>query len=115
MHHKDTPDLNLRTNITDRYVIQKPGDPSKPVLIPIVNREAPTHANTFDPQASYGFKIDTNGDFEAEIAFHLLFTTLDDGPQTAALYRASGAAARSAGPVVTTTFDASHIARRLDE
>ena len=98
MHHNDAPNLDPRTDITDLYIFQKPGDPTQSILILNVNPEAPTHADAFDPQASYEFKIDTNGDFEAEIAFHVLFTTVEDDQQTATLYRASGAAARGAGP-----------------
>ena len=99
MHHNDAPNLDPRTDITDLYIFQKPGDPTKSILILNVNPEAPTHASTFDPQASYEFKIDTNGDFEAEIAFHVLFTTRDDRQQTASLYRATDADARGTGPV----------------
>ena len=68
MHHNDAPGLDPRTDITDLYVFQKPGDPSKSILILNVNPEAPTRANAFDPRASYELKIDINGDFEAEIA-----------------------------------------------
>lgn len=99
MHHNDAPNLDPRTDITDLFVFQKPGDPTKSILILNVNPEAPTHANAFDPQASYELKIDTNGDFEAEIAFHVLFTNIDVGQQTATLYRATDAAARGAGSV----------------
>jgi hypothetical protein len=99
MHHNDAPNLDPRTDITDLFVFQKPGDPTKSILILNVNPEAPTHAQTFDSQASYELKIDTNGDFEAEIAFHVLFTTLDDGRQAATLHRATGATARGTGPV----------------
>lgn len=99
MHHNDAPNLDPRTDITDLYIFQNPGDPTKSILILNVNPEAPTHAKAFDPQASYEFKIDTNGDFEAEIAFHVLFTTIDDGGQTATVYRATDTAARSTGPV----------------
>jgi hypothetical protein len=99
MHHNDAPNLDPRTDITDLFVFQKPGDPSKSILILNVNPEAPTHADAFDPQASYELKIDADGDFAAEIAFHVLFTPLDDGQQTATLYRATGAAARDTGPV----------------
>jgi hypothetical protein len=102
MHHNDAPNLDPRTDITDLFVFQKPGDPTKSILILNVNPEAPTHANAFDPQASYELKIDTNGDFEAEIAFHVLFTNIDVGQQTATLYRATDAAARGAGSVGET-------------
>jgi len=98
MHHNDAPDLDPRTDITDLYVFQKPGDPSKSILILNVNPEAPTRANAFDPQASYELKIDINGDFEAEIAFHVVFVTSESGEQTATVYRLTGAAARDAGP-----------------
>jgi len=99
MHHNDAPNLDPRTDITDLYIFQNPGDPTKSILILDVNPEAPIHAKAFDPQASYEFKIDTNSDFEAEIAFHVLFTTIDDGQQTATVYRAADEAARGTGPV----------------
>lgn len=97
MHHNDAPDLDPRTDIADLYVFQKPTDPSKSILILNVNPEA--RASAFDPQASYELKIDTNGDFEADIAFHILFITLENGQQTATLYRATGVAAQSTGPI----------------
>lgn len=99
MHHNDSDNLDPRTDITDLFVFQKPGEPSKSILILNVNPEAATRANAFDPQASYELKIDNNGDFEAEIAFHVLFSTLEDGQQNATLYRAVGEAARGAGAV----------------
>lgn len=97
MHHNDSPNLDPRTDITDLYVFQKPGKLSKTILILNVNPEAITHANAFDPQASYEFKIDNNGDFEAETAFHVLFSQPVDGQQDATLYGATGEAAREAG------------------
>ena len=99
MHHNDAPDLDPRTDITDLFAFQKPGDPAKSILIFNVNPEAPAHADTFDPLASYELKIDTNGDFEPEIALHVLFASSYDGQQTATVYRATGAAAQDTGPV----------------
>jgi hypothetical protein len=99
MHHNDAPNLDPRTDITDLYIFQNPGDSTKSILILNVNPEAPTHANAFDHQASYEFKIDTNGDFEAEIAFHVLFKSIDEEQQTATLYRATDVAAQGAGPI----------------
>lgn len=99
MHHNDAPNLDPRTDIADLFVFQNPHDPSRSILILNVNPEAPTRATAFDPQASYELKIDTNGDFEAEIAFHVLFTTLENGQQTATLYWATDDAARGTGPV----------------
>ena len=99
MHHNDAPNLDPRTDITDLYIFQNPGDPTRSILILNVNPEAPTRANAFDSQASYEFKIDMNGDFEAEIAFHALFTNMDDRQQTASVYRVTDEAARGTGPV----------------
>ena len=99
MHHNDAPNLDPRTDITDIYVFQKPGDITKTILMLNVNPEAPTHANCFDSQASYELKIDNNDDFEAEVAFYVLFSPLDEGQQTATLYLATGEAARRAGAV----------------
>jgi hypothetical protein len=99
MHHNDAPNLDPRTDIADLFVFQSPHDPTRSILILTVNPEAPTRAGTFDPQASYEFKIDTNSDFKAEIAFHVLFTTLENGEQTATVYRATDMAAHGTGPV----------------
>lgn len=99
MHHNDSPNLDPRTDITDLFVFQKPGERSKSILILNVNPEATTHASAFDPQASYELKIDTNGDFEAEIAFHMSFSMPEDGQQVATLVQAVGEAARGAGAV----------------
>lgn len=99
MHHNDAPNLDPRTDITDLYIFQNPGDSTRAIVILNVNPEAPTHAHAFDPQASYEFKIDTNGDFEAEVAFHVLFKSIDEGQQTATVYRATDASARSTGLV----------------
>jgi hypothetical protein len=96
VHHNDAPDLDSRTDIADLYVFQKPGDPSKSILILNVNPKA--SASAFDPQASYELKIDTDGDFGAEVAFHVLFRDLQDRQQAATLYRATGMAAQSSGP-----------------
>jgi hypothetical protein len=99
MHHNDAPNLDPRTDITDLFVFQNPQDPSRSILILNVNPEAPTRAEAFDPQASYELKIDTNGDFEAEIAFHVLFSTPENGGQTATVYRLPDIPARGTGPV----------------
>jgi hypothetical protein len=44
-------------------------------------------------------KIETNGDFEPEIAFHVLFAFHGIGQQTATVYRATGADACESGAV----------------
>ena len=94
-HHMDTPEP--QTNITDMYVFQKPGDPTKTIFILNVNPDAPRQATTFNPQASYELKIDTNGDAQADIAFHMLFAPAGDQQQTATVDRATGVAAEGAG------------------
>jgi hypothetical protein len=96
-HHSTVPDPQV--DITDLYVFQKPGDPAKSVLILNVNPFAPTRATTFDAEASYELKIDTDGDAQAEVAFHILFSSPTGLQQTATVYRASGEAARGTGAV----------------
>jgi hypothetical protein len=91
--------MDPRTDITDLFIFPKPLAPTRSILILNVNPFAPTQASTFDPEASYELKIDTNADAQAEIAFHILFAWSGDGRQTASVYRAADAAARGAGPV----------------
>ena len=95
-HFDGVPDP--RHDITDLYIFQLPDDPTRTILILNVNPAAPTLATTFDPEASYEFKIDTNADAQAEIAFHVLFASSGDGQQTATVYRATGEAAQDSGP-----------------
>jgi len=95
-HFDAVPDS--RHDITDLYIFQKPGEPAKSILILNVNPTAPTLATSFDPQASYEFKIDTNADTRAEIAFHVMFSPSGAGQQSATVYRATGEAAEQAGP-----------------
>ena len=96
-HHSTVPDPQL--DITDLYVFQKPGDPTKTILIVNVNPFAPTGASTFNAAASYELKIDTNGDAQADIGFHIVFSPPANAQQTATVYRASGEAAQSTGAV----------------
>ena len=94
--HGDTP--YPQTDITDLYVFQKPGDPTRSIFILNVNPDAPRQATTFDSEASYEVKIDTNADTHADIAFHVLFATSDDGQrQFATVYRATGDEAEGTG------------------
>jgi hypothetical protein len=57
----------------------------------VLNPPGPTSVEPFAPEALYEFKIDTNGDAVADIAFRMRFSALGDGSQTAALRRAEGA------------------------
>ena len=90
-HHYATPEPE--TNITDLYVFQKPGNPTRSIFILNVNPDAPKRATAFDSRASYELKIDTNGDARADIAFHVLFTPPHEGQQAATVSYAVGSAA----------------------
>lgn len=99
-----SPGMNAATDLTDVYAFQKPGDANKTILIMGVNPLAPTLATTFDPNASYEFKIDTNGDAVAEIAFHVMFRSHGNRQQSATVYRATGADAQGTGAVGERIF-----------
>ena len=83
-HHYSGPDYGFphgdaRLDITDLYVFPKPGDTGKSILImnvhPAVgvNPVGPTTDEPFATQAVYEFKIDTNGDAVADIAYRVRF------------------------------------------
>lgn len=88
---------HVNLNITDLYVFQKPGDAHKTTLIMNVNPMPPRLADTFDPTTVYEFRIDTNADAVADIAFRVTFSSPDNGRQTATVRRAIGAQAASDG------------------
>jgi Domain of unknown function (DUF4331) len=125
--HLDAPGLmspagDPEIDITDLYAFQKPGDPSKSILILNVNPLAPTLANAFESQALYEINVDTNGDAITDIAFVITFTPNVAGMQKAVVRvsRGSDAARLSASgdtiiegapvsfgstPIVTTSDD----------
>ena len=74
--HRDTPDP--RTDITDLHVSPAPGGGDRSVLVLNINPDASALEPSFDPDASYELKIDTDGDFEADVAFHVLFASSAD-------------------------------------
>ena len=94
--HLDAPGLmspggNAKTDITDVYAFQKPGDDDKSILILNVNPLAPTLAKSFEDKGLYQLKIDTDGDALAEVAFRIQFTPVDDdGRQWATVRRDAG-------------------------
>jgi Domain of unknown function (DUF4331) len=105
--HFDTEDS--RTDLTDLYVFPAaPGD-DRSVLILNFNPEASASEVSFDPAASYEIKIDTDGDLEADVAFHVLFASLSDREASATVYRATGAAARETGPVGEVVIAAARV------
>jgi hypothetical protein len=95
--HFDTEDS--RTDITDLYVFSSPIGADRSVLILDINPDASALEVSFDPAASYELKIDTDGDLEADVAFHVLFASSSDGEATATVYRATASSARGTGAV----------------
>jgi hypothetical protein len=100
--HFDAPGLNppnmdARVDICDIYVFKSPEDASRSVLAFNVNPLAPTLADSFAPEAVYEWKVDTNGDAVAEIAYRFTFTPEENGMQLATVRRASGEQARGNG------------------
>ncbi len=93
--HLDAPGLmspngNAKTDITDIYAFQKPGDDDKSILILNVNPLAPTLATEFESNGLYQLKIDTDADALAEVAFRIEFTPVVNGQQWATVRRAVG-------------------------
>src|SRR5579864_8072386 len=84
-----SPAMDARVDITDHYAFQKPGDPSKTILIFNVNPLAPTHADEFRHDALYETLVDTNGDARPDTSFRYRFTRKDEGRQFARVTRAS--------------------------
>jgi hypothetical protein len=107
-HHYSGPDFGFphgdaRLDLTDLYAFPKPGEAGKSILImnvhpsAVVNPPGPTTREPFAPAASYEFKIDTNGDAVADIAFRVRFSSSGGGAQTATLRRVEGAEAARTG------------------
>src|SRR5438552_14417861 len=113
--HLDAPGLTSpmsdpRTDITDVYAFQKPGDSSKSILVLNVNPLAPTLASFFNSQAIYTINIDTNGDAVADRSFRIRFSEVEGGAQTATVHLATGALAarlNDGGPSVIAGAPAS--------
>src|SRR5438309_6424619 len=101
--HLHYPDMDPSVDITDIYAFQKPGDPTKSILIMNVNPVAPALAHAFRPDAIYELNVDTNGDAVADIAFRIRFSEPQGGAQTATVHRATGALAagtNDGGPAI---------------
>ena len=107
-HHYSGPDFGFprgdaRLDFTDLYAFPKPSDASKSILVmnvhpsAVVNPPGPTTAEPFAPEALYEFKIDTNGDVVADIAYRVRFSVSQDGSQIATLRRVQGAQAAEKG------------------
>ena len=107
-HHTSGPDFGFprgdaRLDMTDLYAFPKPGNPGKSILVlnvhpsMAVNPPGPTTKEPFAPGAIYEFKVDTNGDAVADLAYRVQFASSGDGKQTATLRRIHGAQAAGAG------------------
>lgn len=83
-----SPAMDARVDITDHFAFQKPGNPSKTVLILNVNPLAPTHADEFRHDALYETLVDTNGDARPDLSFRYRFTRKSEGRQFARVTRA---------------------------
>jgi hypothetical protein len=80
-----------RLDLCDLYAFQVPPDPSRTVLILNAN---PT-ADALHPEAIYRLNIDNDGDCLTDIAISYVFSTPQNGKQTANVFVAKGAEARS--------------------
>ena len=100
-HHYSGPDFGFphgdaRLDFTDLYAFPDPGDSSKSILIMNVHPSAgvnpagPTMDEPFATEALYELKIDTDGDFVADITYRVRFTSSASGAQTATLRRVEG-------------------------
>jgi Domain of unknown function (DUF4331) len=86
----ESPHMDAEIDITDHYAYQKPGDADKSILVFNVNPLAPTLADSFEHEAVYEIKIDTDADAVAEIAFRITFSPKVNGRQIAPVRRATG-------------------------
>ena len=84
-HHYSGPNFGFphgdaRLDLTDLFAFPKPGDAGKSILIMDVHPGAtlvppgPTRDDPFSPDAFYELKIDTNGDYVADIAYRVRFS-----------------------------------------
>jgi len=107
-HHYSGPEFGFphgdaRLDLTDLYAFPKPGDAGKSILImnvhPSVGVNPPgaTSDVPFAADAVYELEIDCDGDFVADIAYRVRFTTDRNGAQTATLSRVEGERAAGIG------------------
>src|SRR6266436_1704789 len=111
-HHYSGPNWGFpygdaRLDLADLYVFPKPGDADKSILIMNVHPSvrdfldgdplAPTTTEPFATEAVYEFKIDTDGDAVADIAYRVCFSSTAGGAQSATLRRAEGKQAAGMG------------------
>jgi len=124
-HHYSGPNFGFphgdaRLDLTDLYAFPKPGDAGKSIFIMDVHPGAtlvppgPTRDDPFSPDAFYELKIDTNGDYVADIAYRVRFASSTDGTQTATLRRVEGAAAAGTGDDGTAILEGAPVSMGKD-
>jgi hypothetical protein len=107
-HHYSGPDLSFpfgdaRLDLADLFAFPTPGASGKSIFIMDVhpsvglNPPGPTTTEPFGPEALYEFKIATNGDAVANIAYQVRFASSAGGGQTATVRRLDGAQAAATG------------------
>src|SRR6516164_9032642 len=107
-HHASGPNFGFphgdaRLDMTDLYAFTKPGDPGKSIIVLNVHPSftlsslEPTTKEPFAPGALYEFKIDTNGNFVADICYSVQFASSGDGKQSAIVRRIQGERAAGVG------------------
>jgi len=106
--HFDSEDS--RTDLTDLYIFPASDGGDRSVIILDLNPDATADEVSVDPAASYEIKIDTDGDLEPDVAFHVVFDLGRDGEATATAYRAIGAEARGTGRVGDVVVDSARVA-----
>jgi hypothetical protein len=100
--HLGFPNSDARLDLTDPYAFPKPGDLGKSILIMDVHPSfgfdppAPTTSIPFAPNAIYEFKIGTNADNVADLAYRVVFSPFTSGGQTAMLRLITGPQAAAA-------------------
>jgi Domain of unknown function (DUF4331) len=113
-HHYSYPDSGFphgdaRLDLTDLYAFPKPGGAGKSILIMNVHPSAdvggpsgtnslrPTTADPFAPEALYEFKIDTDGDAHADIAYRVRVSSSEGRARTVTVRRVEGVQAAGTG------------------
>ncbi len=92
-----SPNNDARVDICDLFAFQGPKDASRSVFVLDVNPLAPMRADSFNPEAVYELKVDTNGDAVAEIAYRFTFSPGERDAQIATVRRVSGGPASGNG------------------
>jgi hypothetical protein len=119
-HHYSGPDFGFphgdaRLDLTDLFAFPKPGGAGKSILIMNVHPSSsiqplqPTSREPFAADALYEFKIDTDGDAVADIAYRIRFSRFTGGAQTAMLRRVDGVQAAGTGDDGQTIVEAAPV------